>query len=159
MKEKNASFYFDPSEYSYSHGKILFKCRGRELVSGQYLGEGSQIEYEADNVEEGYWLPDGDHTIVVGSEGETKKALKEIKFYPKTPVQVYLTQPKAGGTITYFVDGTAVETPSVEVYAGTNIYMDFLAWEGWICNKKDHIFYTAGEEATQEMHVDRTDME
>lgn len=159
VKEKNASFYFDPSEYSYSHGKILFKCRGRELVSGQYLGEGRQIEYEADNVEEGYWLPDGDHTIVVGSEGETKKALKEIKFYPKTPVQVYLTQPKAGGTITYFVDGTAVETPSVEVYAGTNIYMDFLAWEGWICNKKDHIFYTAGEEATQEIHVDSTDME
>jgi hypothetical protein len=59
VKEKNASFCFDPTKYTYEHGTLIFKCRGQILTETTYIGEGSQIDYEADTVEEGYWLPDG----------------------------------------------------------------------------------------------------
>lgn len=157
--KKHTSFYFDPSEYTYSYGSIVFKNRGREITEGVYLGEGSQITYEAKSVEEGYWLPDGDHTIVVKGEKETKEAFNQIRFYPQRKVEVYLLQPKAGGTIRYSVNGTEIETSSIEVDAGTSISMDFEGWEGWICSAEDKTLYIAGEEDKQETNVKGKDVD
>ena len=74
---------FDPTEYVYEHGTIVFKCFGEVVTSTQYLAAGSKITYEQGTVEDGYWLAHGDHVIIVGDEAETKRQLNSIRFIPQ----------------------------------------------------------------------------
>ena len=134
IPEKNGSFRFDPEEYSYDHGTIVFKCFGQIVSAPKQLSKGSKIFYEEAKADEGYWLSgkQSEHYVVVGEEEETKKALEQIHFTQKVSVTVDLPQPESGGTIVYKLDGKEIEKSNVSTYSGATITMSFQPWEGWI---------------------------
>ncbi len=156
---KSSSFKFDPSDYSFEHGKILFKYQGKEVKNKTVLADGSKLYYEAINVDDGYWFPEGEHYIVVNGE-ETKKSIKEIKIYPHILVTVHLPQPEIGGKINYRLDGKLINSDSIDVYAGSEITLEFVTWNGWQVNKnRKTYFYTATEEKEQTAKADGADIE
>ena len=134
IPQKGGEFVFDPSEYSYEHGTIIFKCFGEVVTNTQYLAKGAKISYSVGSVDSGYWLPDGEHTITVGNEEETRSALNAIRFEAIKTVSVSLPQPVHGGTIKYFVDGKEIKTDKIETTSGTVVTMEFYNWSGWIVN-------------------------
>ena len=152
VPEKEAQFVFDPSEYSYEHGTIIFKCFGEKVTGKQYLAKGSKIYYETGTADEGYWLPDNKNYIVVTDEEETKAKLEEIHFVEKKLVSLSLGQPAHGGKIVYRVDGKIITAPEYEVFTGTVITMDFEPLEGWICSSQDGAEFIV-EENDQEIRV------
>lgn len=145
VPEKDGEFVFDPSEYSYQHGTIIFKCFGEIVTDTQYLAKGSKIKYEQGTAEDGYWLTSGEHVIIVGEENKTKQQLNSIHFTPKVQIIVKLVQPEYGGTISYYVDGKKISSEEYSTYSGTVISMNFDAWEGWICNATDGVEYQVDE--------------
>jgi hypothetical protein len=158
--KENTSFYFDPSEYSYDNGTLIFKRNGQIITDGIYISEGSEIEYEADTVDEGYWLPDGEHKIVVSDETNTKKELEAINFYPQKEVTVTLLQPSFGGTITYYNQGREIKTDTIDVYVGTELRMELKAWKGWICKAENTtISYKVEDKESQTCSVDGKDVD
>ena len=86
------------------HGKIRFLYQGDEIAEGQRIGKGSEITYEAASLDNGYWLPDGDHKIIVEGENQAKTAMKAIKFYKHEKRDVKLVYPEYGGKIIYSAD-------------------------------------------------------
>jgi hypothetical protein len=152
VPQKGGEFVFDPTEYSYEHGQILFKCFGEVVTGIQYLAVGSKITYEPDpdNVDEGYWLASGGGVIVVGDEAATKQKLNDIRFVPRVQVTVELPQPKHGGKIKYFADGKEVTELSYQTTSGSKIAVEFFPWEGWIL-RPDFVgkVYEATEEKRQ----------
>ncbi|SOC16467.1 PI-PLC domain-containing protein [Pseudobutyrivibrio ruminis] len=154
VKEANASFMFDPNEYTYPHGSLRFKCRGQILTERTYIGEGSQIEYECETVDDGYWLPNGNHSITVSTAEQTKQELSSIKFFEKKEVTVNLPQPSYGGSIVYYNNDSEIKGNNVKVYAGTPISLDFVGWEGWICNYEDGYQYRSTEDSSQQVSIE-----
>ena len=147
VPEENGGFLFNPSEYSYENGSIRFKCFGETVDSPISLATGRRIYYEQVSAAEGYWLAGSDdsHYITVGTEEETIRALRNIHFSKKVDVIVDLPQPKVGGTIEYFINGTKINTDSVATYSGTEIEVRCYHWPGWICDEKDSISYVVGD--------------
>ena len=137
VPEEGGEFLFDPSEYQYEHGSLTFQCFGNVVNSVQKLAKGSKIFYEERTAEEGYWLGDGQHYIVVGEETETRQQLNDIKFIERVQVSVDLKQPAFGGRMSYYIDGKKISAKQTDLYSGTTVEMDFEPWEGWICNYKD----------------------
>lgn len=160
VPEKGAEFIFDPSEYKYEHGKIKFTCFGSEVNDIQYLARESKIYYEAEpgTVEDGYWLPEGEHCIVVSDSETTKKDLNSIHFMEMVKVNVSLPQPKCGGKINYTVDGKKVTSADFSTYSGTVIDMDFEEWEGWKCNCKDGDTYVVDDNSKQVVNANGVDI-
>lgn len=158
VPEKDGQFMFDPAEYDYDHGTVIFKCFGSVVTDKQYLAQGSKIYYEQGKAEDGYWLPTEDNYIVVSSEEETRKLLEEIHFVEMVRVSVGLQQPEFGGKIKYFVDQKQIYKSDYETYSGTVITMDFEPWEGWMCTCKDGIEYVVGEYGSQVINVNGTNV-
>ncbi len=158
VPEKDGQFMFDPTEYAYEHGTVIFKCFGSVVSDKQCLAQGSKIYYEQGSAEDGYWLPTEDNCIVVSSEEETRKQLEEIHFVEMIQVSVSLQQPDFGGEIKYFVDGRQIYKSEYETYSGTVITMDFEPWEGWMCSHKDGIEYIVGESGSQIININGTDV-
>lgn len=150
--QQGSGFDFNPSDYTYEHGTIEFKCFG-EIVKGSIrLAEKTRIYYSESSAEKGYWLASsGDNYIVVSDAESTIKALKEIHFTPKVQVQVALPQPEFGGKISYKSDGGYVYKTEFPTYSGTDISMEFEPWEGWklAAGIVDGITYTVKESRTQ----------
>ena len=159
VKENNASFYFDPHEYTYAHGSLRFKCRGQIITDGTYIGEGSQIDYEVETVDDGYWLPNGNHSVTVTNETETRAALNSIKFYEQKTITLTLAQPSCGGSIEYFVNGNKTSQNTIQVLAGSIVKMRFSRWEGWIRNYPDDTEYLVSEEPNQICMIDGKDVD
>ena len=156
VPEKGGEFEFNPEDYTYEHGEIIFKCFGSEVKSIQKLAKGSKIYYEQKEAEEGYWLEGKDNYIIVGDEEETIEALKNIHFSKRVEVNVSLPQPKYGGSIIYKVDGKVVTNDSVSKYSGEIIEMSLNHWEGWILKNNgegDTAFYTVTNNENQEITV------
>lgn len=149
VPQKGGEYEFNPADYSYQHGTIAFTCFGSRVTNTQYLAEGSKIFYEQETADNGYWLPDGDHCIVVGTKEETVKQLKAIRFEPMVKATVYLPQPEYGGSIIYKVNGSRITTSSYKAQSGTKISMDIKAWEGWKNNYKSGEIYTVGSDQSQ----------
>lgn len=143
--ENQGDFLFDPSEYSYDHGEIVFTYAGEPITGKTLLGKGRQITYSAGNVDDGYWLPDGDHTIVVGGAAETKARIKQIQISPRQEVTVSLPQPAYGGSITYSINGVNLTGNSVKTYCGTIIQMKLKAWNYWNAKFDTTVNYTVKE--------------
>ncbi len=158
VPEKDDQFVFDPAEYSYEHGTVLFKCFGSTVTGKQCLAQGSKIYYEQGNAEEGYWLQTGENYIVVSSEEETRKQLEAIHFVERVRVSVSLKQPEYGGEINYFVDGKKIYKSEYETYSGTVITMNFEPWEGWMCSCKGGTEYVVGESGSQIVNAGGTDV-
>ena len=158
VPEKDGQFMFDPTEYEYEHGTVVFKCFGSAVTDKQCLAQGSKIYYEQGSAEDGYWLPTEDNCIVVSSEEETRKQLEEIHFVEMIQVSVSLKQPDFGGEIKYFVDGKQIYKSEYETYSGTVITMDFEPWEGWRCPYEDGMEYIVGESSSQIINVNGTDI-
>lgn len=158
VPEKDGDFLFDPSEYVYDHGSLNFQCYGVPVNEIQRLEKGCRIYYEEKSVEEGYWLPSGEHYIVVGDEEETKQKLKDIKFVQKVQVSVNLKQPVFGGKIIYSIDGKKILSDQIDTYSGTAISMDFEPWEGWIGSCKDGMRYIVNEDSTQSVTINNADV-
>jgi len=153
VPHKGGEFVFDPSEYTYEHGEIVFSCFGSEVTAPQYLSVGSIITYTANRVDSGYWLPDGEYRIVVTTEEETRRELNSIHFASKTQVTVNLPQPEYGGKIIYKDGSKVITTSTYTCYSGTTISMEFEAWEGWINNYNNGVTYTASDRANQELTI------
>ena len=153
VPEKGSEFEFNPQDYHYDHGTIVFKCFGSEVKSIQYLAKGSKIYYEEGEADSGYWLVDDNNYIVVSDEESTKKKLNEIHFTRKVQVSVNLEQPKVGGKIIYYVDGEPLSSSKIDTYSGTEITMDFEPWEGWICDYTDGKTYVVAEDKNQTVNV------
>lgn len=156
VPQKGGEFEFDPSDYTYEHGTIEFKCFGSVITDTQYLAKGTKIYYEQKTADPGYWLATGDHYIIVGDEEETRKRLNEIHFTPMVKVTVKLRQPEYGGEIRYFAEGRQISTEDYETYSGTIISMDFVTWEGWKCipGVIDGAKYVVNEDRTQTIKID-----
>lgn len=154
VPQKDGRFEFDPSEYSYEHGSITFKCFGEEVTSVQYLAEGNKITYEQRSAESGYWLGEGNHVIVVSTPEKTRAELQSIRFVEKVRVKVSLDQPKSGGRIEYYVNGTLIRDNEYYGDSGTVIKMKFIPWEGWHCEHKNEDKYTVTAEANQRIIID-----
>lgn len=138
VPQKDGQFIFDPADYNYAHGELVFSCFGEEATTVQYLSQGSQIHYEQkESKNTDYILPQGDHVITVTTPEETKKALESITFVEKARVTVQLRQPAYGGRIEYFVNGSRINTTEYKGDSGTRITMKFYPWEGWITNYKN----------------------
>lgn len=160
VPQKGGEFIFDPAEYSYEHGTIIFKCFGEVVTGAQYLAEGSRISYEQGEAEEGYWLAGNNHTIVVGDEDETRRQLKNIRFSPSAQISVALIQPGAGGKISYLVDGREITEDTYITTSGTEISMRFSPWEGWINNYyNEEKSYTVTEDMRQEIKIGAEDVD
>ena len=138
VPEKDGEFYFDPDEYQYEHGSLIFTCFGNVVTSPQMLAKGSKIYYAQEIADEGFWLAPGDNFVIVGEETSTKEQLCDIHFTPKVQVTVALEQPESGGKVTYVVDGNRIYTDTYTTFSGTVIAMDFEPWEGWILNSNAH---------------------
>lgn len=132
VQEGTKDFLFDPNAYSFEHGDIVFTYLGQRITEKISLAAGRQIEYRAENVEEGYWLPEGAHTITV--DGCTEESIRNIQFYPRQEVIVSLPQPEYGGSITYSINGVKQIGSSVTTYCGTIIQMSLNPWGGWNIN-------------------------
>ena len=157
--ENQGDFLFDPSEYSYDHGEIVFKYAGEPITGKTLLGKGRQITYSAENVDDGYWLPDGDHTIVVGDTAETKAQINQIRISPKQEATVSLPQPAYGGSITYSINGVNLTGNSVKTYCGTNIQMKLKAWDGWEVKSGATVDYNVKDElAPQKAEINGADV-
>ena len=136
VPEKGGEFLFDPSEYQYEHGTIIFTCFGNVVNSPQMLAKGSKIFYSEGSAENGYWLMPGDNHVIVGKEEETRQQLQDIHFTQKIPVTVSLEQPEYGGTVIYTVDGKRLYGNTYSTYSGTEIKMEFRPWPGWVLDDK-----------------------
>lgn len=155
--QKGSEFIFDPAEYTYEHGTVIFTCFGEEVKSVQYLAPESTIYYEQGSADDGYILKSG--KIIVEDENSTRKALNGIHFIPEVKTTVELQQPKYGGTIHYYVDGKEIKTTSYQTSSGTEIEMKFVPWEGWIANYENGETYTVGTEKTQIATINRKDVD
>lgn len=153
VPQKGGEFVFDPSEYKYEHGEIVFSCFGSEVTAPQYLSVGSIITYYANDVDPGYWLPDGDHVIIVTTEEETRQALNAIRFASKTQVQVHLSQPEYGGKIIYKDGNKVISGSTYTCFSNSVISMEFEAWEGWINNYSNGATYTVTDRSNQELTI------
>lgn len=159
VPQKGGEFVFDPSEYSYEHGTIIFKCFGEIVTSKQYLAVGSKITYEIDTVDDVYWLGDGDHVIVVSNEEETRRKINNIKFVQRVKAEVELKQPEYGGCIRYFAEGKEITTNTFKTTSGTEIVMQFSPWEGWINHYKNGEIYTVTEDNRQTALIGNKDVD
>lgn len=159
VPEKGGEFLFDPSEYVYEHGSLEFQCYGSVVNDIQRLEKGRRIYYGVKDAEDGYWLPGGEHYIVVGDEEETRQQLKNIRLVQKVQTSVNLKQPVYGGKIIYYIDGREILSDRVDTYSGTIISMDFEPWEGWICNYKDGVQYNVNTDSSQSVRVESADVD
>lgn len=157
--DSTAQFCFDPSEYQYEHGTLEFKNGNETIVDKTYLAQGKQISYEATSVEDGYWLPDGDHTIIIGDEEETKEQLRAITFSPKVERTVTFAQPSYGGSIQYYCDGKEIKTTTAEIYVGSTISIKHKCWEGWIWNGDENPEYKVEDKQNQTCKIGDIDIE
>lgn len=153
VPDKDGQFLFDPNEYTYEHGEIGFKWLGEEITGPIQLAKGRVITYYDKRVDPGYWLPEGDRTITIGDEQETRIALNSISFEPIKKVTVSLSQPAYGGTIKYFIDGKEIKANSIETTTGTKISMQFDYWPGWITHYKNGEVYEVTEAPTQTIQL------
>lgn len=161
VPEKDGQFEFNPSEYTYAHGSLIFKCFGEVVTETQYLAKGTKIYYEQKTVDEGYWLPLEENYIVVGEEEDTKELLNSIQFKEMIQVTVNLKQPEYGGTITYKMDGQVLTGDTVSTYNNKIIEMDFDLWEGWLFTDAgiyDGIKYTVTDKKIQDIKVNTLDV-
>ena len=154
LPQKGGEFEFNPAEYTYDHGTVLFKCFGEVVTNTQYLAKGTRITYEEGSAEKGYWLPDDDNNvIIVDSEEKTRKQLESIHFTQKIKVSIALSQPKFGGKIHYYADGKEITTNTYMTDSGTVISMKFDPWEGWISEYKNNETYTVLENPVQTLTI------
>ncbi len=151
--ESDGSFVFNSADYNYDHGKIRFLYQGDEIAEGQRIGKGSEITYEAASVDNGYWLPNGDHKIIVEGEDQAKTAMKAIKFYKHEKRDVKLVYPEYGGKIIYSADVPISADTHVSLYCGTEIKMAFEAWNGWQVDYPDGTKYVVTEEENQVINI------
>lgn len=155
--ENQGDFLFDPSEYSYDHGEIVFKYAGEPITGKILLGKGRQITYSAENLDDGYWCPEG--TIVVGNAAETKAQINQIRISPKQEATVILPQPEYGGSITYSINGVNLTGNSVKTFYGTTIQMKLKAWDGWEVKSDATVDYNVKDEsAPQEAKINDVDV-
>ena len=153
---KSSFFKFDPSDYAFEHGDIVFSYQGMEIKSATKLTNKSKLSYSAKNVEDGYWLPDGEHTITVNGD-DTKKKIEAIKLYPYILVSVHLPQPAIGGSVVYYSGNKEIDSDTAEIYAGSEIKLVFNAWHGWKTFASECI-YTVTEEKEQVINADNIDI-
>ncbi len=155
VPEKGGEFVFNPLDYIYDHGTIIFSCFGSRVTYTQILAKGSRIYYEQGSADEGYWLAGSkdSHYITVGDEEETRQQLEDIHFTPKVQVTLNLPQPEYGGTITYKTNKGVIDSDVYQTYSGTKITMDFNAWEGWKTEYKSGVEYSVGEKSDQTVTV------
>ena len=151
--KQNNGIRFNPMDYKYDNGDIVFTYHGKKVTDEIYVSEGAKIQYSAENVSEDYRLPDGEHEIIVSDLDTLQKDLKNIRLYKEKDVKIYLPQPKAGGVINYYVDDKEIEEDSITVKAGTVIKIGFESYNGWRCDTGD-VTYTATEEDEQEITID-----
>lgn len=151
VPERDGEFLFDPQDYSYEHGTVLFTCFGQEVNGPRLLARGSRIYYQEnkETTENGYWIPGGNHYIEVGDEEATIAALQEIHFIPKTEITLALPQPTAGGSVTYRVNGAIVSGSTAVVYSGDKVTVKCNPWSGWYSDFPGEQSYTVGEDASK----------
>ena len=148
VPEKGGEFEFDPSDYQYKNGEIVFKYLGKPITSPIQIPRERTIYYEQASADYGYWLPGNaeDHKIIIGEKGKTEAAIRAIHFTPKVKVRVALPQPKAGGMVIYKLDGKDIsEDNSVTAYSGSVISMELKKWEGWMLNTDNKQTYVIKE--------------
>lgn len=154
VPDKDAVFTFDPAEYEFEHGTVTFMCNGDEIVTKTGLAEGRKITYKQASAEDGYWLPEGENTIVVTTAEATRKEIESIRFLEKERVAVSLKQPEYGGRIEYYADGVLQDSNVYKGDCGTEITMKFYPWEGWINNYHNGAKYVLTKAETQSVIVD-----
>ena len=145
---KESDFIFDPAEYAFDHGTLRFYYQEIPIEDKIQIIDGSRITYEAVDIEDGYRLPDGEHTILVDGEN-TADEIRNIRFYPIKDVEVLLPQPQFGGMIKYVLNGRELTGPKAVVPCGDSIVMSFVNWNGWISGLMDGTVYVIQDEASQ----------
>lgn len=125
---------FDPKEYNYSHGTVLFYDKNdNPILDKTNIVIGDELHYKG-TPEDGYTFNMGDkkQTIVVNSD--VSYLLKnELKFMPKQTIT--LNQPKKGGTIVYYLNGKKVNTKEIAFSEGSDeLTVDFIPDERYMVN-------------------------
>ena len=154
VKEQSEDFTFDPSEYTFEHGKVAFSYLGKPITGKISLAAGRQIEYYEDSADEGYWLPTGNNVITVSEDPEeTAKQLEKIRFYEKKLVTVTLPQPSAGGSVIYKKDDLTLTGKTEKMLAGTEIKLILKPWAGWESAAEGDTFTVSDESDEQTVTI------
>lgn len=149
----NRYFVFNPKDYKFKNGKLVFKYKGEEIKDEKVLEDGSIIEIEA-NADKGYRLSGDVKTIEVKGE-QTKEAINSLKFIKSDDVVVNLKKDVIGGDIIYSIDGERIIGKSVKVSPYEIINIKLEPWNGWKINsniEEKEFDYTVKEIQNQDIH-------
>ena len=128
--EPRQGFWFDPSEYSYEHGKVEFSVNGARIASRTFLENGKKLSYKSSSSEEGYHLNPDEISI----NGDlTEQYLRNIRFVEDEKITLLLPQPEYGGKIIYYYpNGEQIETDKIYVNVDDEINYVLEADNGFI---------------------------
>ncbi len=155
LHKKDGDQQFDPNQYTIAHAEIKYQYQGVPIEGSIFIPDGSKISYEVSHIDEGYWVPGemkGEVEIERLAEVIADLVCKEEK------VKVFLPQPDRGGTISYMLDGRALDGSSVEALVGSEIVMSFIPKNGWSCDAKDNTVYKVVSKDVQTVNVEGRDV-
>ena len=113
------AFSFDPSEYTYANGKVLFYDIEHKPITDKIEMKIGDVLYYKGEPNEGYLFMQGEGEHKLTIDANIKYLLKnEISFNPKQTIP--LPQPAKGGTIVYSVNGKQVSGDKVGFTPGTD---------------------------------------
>ena len=110
---------FDPENYSYSHGKVVFYDAEHNIIlSKTELTIGDRI-YLTGKPDEGYSFNKGDGKVPITVDSDIEYLLNNMLSFEKQ-WKLLLRQPDKGGTIVYYLNGKEVKTKEVTMSEETD---------------------------------------
>ena len=141
-------FYFNPSDYSYEHGTVVFKWNNAPMDSITFLPNDSTITYEGIYSDEGYSLIPGEIKV----NGQlTEINLRDIEFTRDELKLVKLNQPEYGGSIKYYYDGKIISEREIRLKAGETVEMQFRSDSGYDVKRGIDKEYVVNENKEQSL--------
>ena len=130
--EERAGLYFNPADYVYEEGKVVFSLNGRDITSEVFIESGNTISYRASEVKDGYRFEDGD--IVVKGKDITVGLLDSIKFRENILSEIRVEYPLFGGKVSALYNGNVIGDEAISLYSGERIDFIYYPAQGWAIN-------------------------
>ena len=124
-------FYFDPADYDYEHGEVVFTCFDKEITGPTNLPYGVTVYCTQKRADDGYYLPETCSVKISNDDDKTREDFKNITFIEVAHIKVPLQQPDYGGKIIYSFEGNSLVGKEVVLDSGSVIDMEFIPWKGW----------------------------
>lgn len=130
--EERAGLYFNPENYTYEEGTVVFSLNGRDITSEIFIESGNTISYRATSIKEGYRFDDGD--IVVKGRDITASLLDSIRFRENILSEISIEYPIYGGKVSALYNGNMIGEDSISLYSGERIDFIYYPAQGWAVN-------------------------